>query len=342
MSEPEPIRLAIIGTGLIVASQHWPAIHELGADYQVVAVANRTPDKAEALADTITAATGARPTVYTDYRALLARERPAAVSLALPTYLNPEITEAALAAGCHVIAEKPIAASLADAAPMLAWPARYGRQLMIAENYRYMAHFNRAAEQIAAGAIGQPRLAHWNLHAYLGPDNPYYHTAWRQQPAHPGGYISDGGVHLAAALRMLLGEVDMVAAQAAALRPDLPPLDTISASLRFANGAIGAYAVTYALPGPELPLTVVGTAGALLLGRERVELWRGGEIVQAWAEPSPHGGMVGMYADFAHSVRTGQPPRSTPAEGYEDLRLIVAMLRAAEEGRAVRLAEVGA
>lgn len=337
---PEPIRLAIIGTGLIVSSQHWPAIHALDAEFQVVALANRTPEKAEALADAIAAATGTRPAVYTDYRALLAQARPDAVSLALPTYLNPEIAGAALAAGCHVIAEKPIAASLADAAPMRGWAARYGRQLMIAENYRYMAHFNRAAEQIGAGAIGEPRLARWSVHAYLGPDNPYYQTAWRQQPAHPGGYISDGGVHLAAALRMLLGEVTSVTAQTAALRPDLPPLDTISASLRFANGALGTYAVTYALPGPEQPLTVTGTRGTLLVGRDRVELWRAGTIAQSWIEPSPHGGMVSMYADFARAVRTGQPPRSTAAEGYEDLRLIVAMLRAAEEGRAVRLTEV--
>lgn len=336
----EPIRLAIIGTGLIVSSQHWPAIHALGAEFEVVALANRTPGKAETLADAIAAATAARPVVYADYRALLAREQPDAVSLALPTYLNPEVAEAALAAGCHVIAEKPIAASLADAAPMLGWSAAYGRQLMIAENYRYMAHFNRAAEQIAAGAIGEPRLARWNVHAYLGPDNPYYHTPWRQQPAHPGGYISDGGVHLAAALRMLLGEVTAVTAQAAALRPDLPPLDSISASLRFANGALGTYAVTYAFPGPEQPLAVTGTTGTLLVGRDRVELWRAGEIVQPWVEPSPHGGMVSMYADLARSVRTGQPPRSTAAEGYEDLRLIVAMLRAAEEGREVRLAEI--
>lgn len=335
----EPIRLAIIGTGLIVFGQHWPAIQTLGNEFQVVALANRTPDKAEKLAETIAAVTGARPAVYTDYRALLAQERLDAVSLALPTLLNPEITEAAMAAGCHVIAEKPIAASLADAAPMLAWPERYGRQLMIAENYRYYGSYNRAAEQIAAGAIGQPRLARWNLNSYIGPDNPYYYTTWRQQPAHPGGYISDGGVHLAAALRMLLGEVAAVTAQAAALRPDLPPLDTISASLRFANGAIGTYAVTYALPGPEQPLTVIGTTGALLVGRGRVELWRAGEVVQTWDEPSPHGGMVGMYADFARSVRTGEPPRSTAAEGYADLQLIVAMLRAAEEGREVQVAE---
>lgn len=340
MSQPNPIRLAIIGTGLIVSSQHWPAINELGAEYQVVALANRTPGKAEALADDIAATTGARPVIYTDHRELLAREPLDAVSLALPTYLNPEITEAALSAGCHVIAEKPIAASLADARPMLDWPARYGRQLMIAENYRYTARFTRAAELIAAGAIGEPRLARWNVHAYMGPNNPYYRTAWRQEPAHPGGYISDGGVHLTAVLRMLVGEVVSVTAQAAALRPDLPPLDTVSASLRFANGAMGTYAVTYALPGPELPLVVAGADGALLISHERVELWRAGEIVQAWVEPSPHGGMVGMYADFARSVRTGQPPLSTATEGYEDLRLIVAMLRAAEEGREVKVAEV--
>lgn len=332
---PDPIRLAIIGTGLIVTGRHWPALQSLPREFRVVALANRTAAKAEALADQIRAATRRRPAVYSDYRELLAQERPDAVSLALPTYLNPEVIEAALAAGCHVIAEKPIAANLADAAAMLPWAQTYGRTLMIAENYRYVASFRRAAALIADGAIGTPQIARWSLYSHIAATNPYYQTAWRQQPAHPGGYLSDGGVHQMAVLRMLLGEVAAVTAQVAALRADLPPADTLHATLRFASGALGSYDVTYAVPGPAAPLQVVGTEGALLVTRDLVEQWVQGKIVGAWTESSAQDGMVAMYQDFAHAVRTGQAPRSTAAEGYADLQLIVAMLRAAETGREV-------
>jgi len=332
---PDPIRLGIIGTGLIVTGRHWPALQSLPRDFRVVALANRTPGKAEALADQVRAATRRRPAVYSDYRELLAKEPVDAVSLALPTCLNPEVIEAALAAGCHVIAEKPIAANLTDAARMLSWAQAYGRTLMIAENYRYVTSFRRAAALISEGAIGAPQIARWSLYSHIAPSNAYYQTAWRQQPAHPGGYLSDGGVHQMAVLRMLLGDVAAVTAQVAALRADLPPADTLHASLRFLNGALGSYDVTYALPGPATPLQIVGTEGALLVTRDQVERWRQGKIVQTWAEPSAQDGMAAMYQDFAHAVRTGQAPRSTAAEGYADLQLIVAMLQAAETGREV-------
>ena len=336
----DPIRIAIIGTGLIVTAKHWPALKALRGDFRVVALVNHTPAKAEVLAETIRKETRARPAVYTDYREMLAKEQLDAVSLALPTVLNPEVTEAALAAGCHVIAEKPIAASLADGERMAASAAGHGRTLMIAENYRYVASYRRAAQLIADGAIGEAQVARWSLYAGIGPDNPYYHTAWRQQPAHPGGYLSDGGVHHMAVLRQLLGEAEAVSAQVAALRPDLPPADSLSAAIRFANGALGAYAVTYALSGPETALQITGPQGALLIWRDKVELWQQGRVVRKWDEPSPADGLVAMYQDFAQAVRTHQPPRSTPAEGLADLRLIVAMLRSSETGRMVRVVEV--
>lgn len=336
----DPIRIAIIGTGLIVTGRHWPALKALPREFRVAALVNRTPEKAEALAETIRAATRARPPVYTDYHEMLAQEKPAAVSLALPTMLNPEVAEAALAAGCHVIAEKPIAANLTDAGRMLPWATRYGKTLMIAENFRYVTSFRRAAMLIAEGAIGALQVARWSLYPHMSPANPYYHTAWRQQPAHPGGYLSDGGVHQMAVLRMLLGEVATVTAQVALLRPDLVPYDTLNASLRFANGALGAYNVTYAAPGPETPLQVTGTEGTLLITRDRVELWRKGKVIDTWAEPAENDGLTAMYADFARAVRTGQPSLSTAAEGYADLQLIVAMLSTAEQGREVKVADI--
>ena len=339
---PDPIRLGIIGTGLIVTAKHWPALSALQDRFRVVALANRSLVKAETLADAIAITTGFRPATYGSYREMLAQERLEAVSLALPPVMNPEVAEAALAQGCHVLAEKPIAANLADAARMLPWPTFYGRVLMIAENYRYLTSHQRAADLIRRGVIGSPQIARWSYYNYLGPENPYYQTAWRQHPAHVGGYLSDGGVHHTAVLRLLLGDVETVFGQFAQLRPDLPPADTLSATLRFKNGAIGTYAVTYAMPGPRTALEVAGPLGVLMVSRYKVELWQGDHLANSWDEPSPVDGSVAMYGDFAHSIRTGAPSLSSPQDGLEDLRLIAAIMRSSEISRPVRVAEIAA
>ena len=238
---------------------------------------------------------------------MLARERLDAVSIALPPALNPEVAETALAAGCHVLAEKPIAARLADAVPMLSWPAVYGRALMIAENYRYLASYRLAVSLIEQGMIGQPGAARWSYYHYQGSGSPYYQTSWRKHPEHIGGYLSDGGVHHAAVLRMLLGDVDSVTGRIAQLRADLPPADTLSATVQFRNGALGTYAVTYALPGPRTALEVAGQSGVLPVPRYKVELWQRDHLADSWDAPSPFDGSAAMYEDFAHSIRTGAP-----------------------------------
>jgi predicted dehydrogenase len=338
----DTLRLGIIGTGLIVQAKHWPALTALPGVFQVVALANRSSAKAEALADAVAAESGSRPAIYSSYQAMLDRERLDAVSVALPPMLNPEVAEAALDRGCHVLVEKPIAANLADADRMLPWPKHYDRVLMIAENYRYLPSHRRAALLISEGVIGLPLTARWSYYQHLGPENPYYKTAWRQRPVHLGGYLSDAGVHHAAVLRMMLGEVETVSGQVALMRPDLPPADTLSASLRFRNGAMGTYAVTYALPGPRTALEVAGPAGVLLVSRFKVDLWQRDRLVQSWDEPSPDDGAVAMYEDFARSIRTGLPSLSPPSEALEDLRLIAAIMLSSESGREVKIAEVTA
>ncbi len=66
---------------------------------------------------------------------MLVKESPDAVSRALPTLLNPEVTEAAMTAGCHVITEKPIAASLADGERLASGAERHGRMLMTTDSF---------------------------------------------------------------------------------------------------------------------------------------------------------------------------------------------------------------
>jgi predicted dehydrogenase len=140
----------------------------------------------------------------------------------------------------------------------------------------------------------------------------------------------------------LLGDVEAVFGQVTLMRPDLAPADTLSATLRFKNGALGTYAVSYAMPGPRTALEVAGPTGVLLVSRYKVDLWQLDRLASSWDEPSPVDGSVAMYEDFAHSIHTGAPSLSPPQEALEDLRLIAAILLSSETGRPVEVAEVAA
>lgn len=73
-------------------------------------------------------------------------------------------------------------------------------------------------------------------------------TEWRKNPTHQGGFLLDGGVHVTAGLRLLLGPENTVArlsAYSARLQKHLPPLDTIDATMRTKSGATGTFSVSF-------------------------------------------------------------------------------------------------
>lgn len=118
--------------------------------------------------------------IFTDLDELLARSDIEAVNIALPTQVISDVVKKSLAAGKHVISEKPIAAqsstaqqliSLAASQPSVVW--------MVAENFRYETVIQRAAQLVHTGKIGKPLVANWSLHVPVGPSMKYYNTAWR-------------------------------------------------------------------------------------------------------------------------------------------------------------------
>jgi predicted dehydrogenase len=333
----QPVRLALVGAGIFTRDAHVPALNALGDQIEVVAVYSRTQKSA----DTVAALFGHEVATYTDLDALLAREDIDAVDITLPIPLIPDAVRRALVAGKHVVSEKPMAPSVADGHALLDFYADHRDKVwMVAENWRYHALFRTAADLIAAGRIGKPVMCTWNEFVTMDTSNKYYHTEWRRTGEFQGGFILDGGVHRAAALRMMLGEVASVSGFSRQVRPDLNPVDTISAALRFESGALGAYSITFAAGAPWTPtLDVVGDSGALRIsGYQVIELTSGGntDTIQV-----PAASDVQAELDaFAHSVLTGEPHLDTPEEGLLDVALMEAMLRAGERGEIVKPAEL--
>ncbi len=326
-----PIRLALVGAGIFARDAHLPAIQGLGDTYEVVAVHSRTRAKAEALAALASAE------VVDDLDTLLARDDIEAVDLVLPIPAMPDAIRKALAAGKHIISEKPAAPDVSAGRDLLADYAQRPDQVwMVAENWRYESAFIRAAELVHAGEIGRPVMCHWAIYGNAGPDNKYYHTAWRRESAFQGGFILDGGVHQIAAIRLILGEITEVSAVVTQVRDDLPPADTLNAALRFESGLTGMFSVTYAAPTPwPNMLHIAGDQGALRIQPGEIEISTASGTSRT--DRTDRAGVEGEFAAFAAAIREGVPHRNAPEQGMQDVAVIEAMLRSAESGRRERV-----
>jgi predicted dehydrogenase len=174
----EPIRLALVGTGLFAQDAHLPALQTLGDRFQIVAVYSRSRANAEALAAQIPGS----PQIYTDLDVLLANADVEAVDVILPIEVLPDAVEKSLQAGKHVISEKPLAPDVATGRHLIQTYNRASNHQvwMIAENYRYEESFRRAGAVVRSGEIGALVLAEWTLLLPTLPGNKYYGTDWRR------------------------------------------------------------------------------------------------------------------------------------------------------------------
>ncbi len=332
----DPIRLGLIGAGVFARDDHVPAIKALGDRFDIVAVYSRTRASAEALQAHLPHPTD----IYTDLDQLLARPDIEAVDIVLPIENLPWAVEKALAAGKHIISEKPITPDVATGRRMIELYKNYPNQLwMVAENMRCEESIRRAGEIVRSGRLGKIITAYWTLLGSVRPDNKYYHTEWRRSGTWPGGFIMDGGVHHIAAFRQIVGEIVAVSAQARLMHPDLPPTDTLSAVLEFESGIIGHYTVTYAAGAP-FPgyLTVVGETGALRCISGHLEVSENGKMIDIPVESGRD--VINEMAAFADALRDGKPHNNPPLEALRDVAVIEALLHSGATQQRVEVANL--
>jgi predicted dehydrogenase len=147
----EPVRVAVIGTGFAGGS-HVEALRRVPG-IEVVAVAGSSGERAQAAADRLQV-----PVATGDYRTLLDDAAIDAVHNCTPNDLHHEITAAALDAGKHVLAEKPLAMSSRETADLVARAERAGTVTGVCFNYRHYPLVAEARAMLADGRAGRPHL----------------------------------------------------------------------------------------------------------------------------------------------------------------------------------------
>lgn len=249
---------------------------------RVVAVCQRDVAKAKAVADRYGV-----PGVFSRWEAMLAEARPEIVVIAAPPRLHREIALASLAGGAHVLCEKPLAMSGAEAREMTEAASRAGRVGMTCFNWRFPAAMQRFAAMVREGALG--RLFHVSGR-YLVPrwaDESVAPT-WRMDRTQAGhGAMGDLGVHLIDLVRWNFGDFARVSASAGVAHPSrtIPsgekPADTedfCSVIGELASGAIVTLTVSRsARAANEQALDAYGSGGSLVyrLVRDGPRWYRG-------------------------------------------------------------------
>ena len=223
------LRVATVGAGYFSRFQHeaWARM----ADVDLVAVCDREPARARAVADEFGASD-----VFTDIDAMLDAVRPDLVDIATPPAAHRACIEAAVGRGVPAVCQKPFCGTLADAEAMVAAADAAGVPLIVHENFRFQPWHRAAKRRIDAGDLGDVYQATFRLRpgdgqgpeAYLDRQ-PYFQTMERF-------LVHETAIHLIDTFRYLLGEVTSAYADLRQLNPTIAGEDAGLILLTFAGG----------------------------------------------------------------------------------------------------------
>lgn len=277
----------------------------------------------------------------TDLDALLARPDLDAVYVATPNHLHAPLVEAAARAGKHVLCEKPMATTLADAERMVAACARAGVQYGTAFDQRFQAYHRRLRALVAAGELGtitsvRIHYACWTPGDWAPATDDGSHDNWRVDPARAGGgaFIDLAPHGLDLAQYLLDDELIEVAALLQRQVFSYPVDDGAALIGRFRGGCLLTHNVAYNCPDqfPRRTLELIGTR-AMAVARNTMGQTPGGTLDLIAADGMTTRITLGADEDlspfqaqitaFSQALLDGVPFPFPPARDLHTMRLLI-------------------
>jgi predicted dehydrogenase len=317
-----PVRWGVIGCADIAIRKVIPGMQGSTMS-QVDAIASRSADKAATTAKSL-----GIPKSYGSYEALLADTDIEAVYIPLPNHLHAEWTIAAAAAGKHVLCEKPLAPSSADARRMIDACEQAGVKLMEAFMYRLHPLWKEVRRMVAGGSIGE-LLAIQSFFSYRNVDP----NDIRNIAAFAGGALMDIGCYPVNVARMMF-ESEPLQVKASIRRDESFGTDVITSAILDFGGRHATFTCSTQLEDDQR-VHLVGTAGRMLveipfnippgLGT-RILLYAGGEPPVApgvEVHEIEAGDQYGIQADaFSRSIREGGAVPTDPGDAVANLEVM--------------------
>lgn len=323
----KPIKIGLIGCGGI-SHAHARGYQNLTDLFQVTATCDVVESNAEERGQQLGA-----ERIYTNYEKMLKEADIEAVDICLPHDLHAEVSIASSEAGKHVIVEKPIAITLAEADSMISAAKKAGAILMVALNERYDPPHERIKQMIEEGKLGQLiciRIDH-NQNVRL-PEGHWIRSKERLG----GGVLIGSGIHRVDLLRWFGGEVALVA-NFQARQPERMEGEVADVmSVLFESGCIGEVTVIWAVrkaPWYE-GVWVYGTEGSVY--RINGLFWDSPEGYVKLDVPEADS-FTEELRHFAQCILSGDTPLTSGEEARRSLEVVLAAYRSAETSDIIQL-----
>jgi predicted dehydrogenase len=253
--------------------------------------------------------------------------------------------------GRHIVVEKPMALTLADADAMIESCDRHGVKLFVVKQNRFNVPVVKLREALEGGRLGKlvlgtVRVRWCRTQAYYDQD------AWRGTWALDGGVLTNQASHHVDLLEWMMGEVDSVFARSTTALVDIEAEDTAVVLLRFRSGALGVIEATTAVRPRDLEgsLSILGERGSVEIGGfavNEMKVWNfvdplpeDASVMERFSVNPPNVYGFGHQAYYEHVVDCIQNDRRQLVDGLEgrrSLELISAIYESIETGREVQL-----
>jgi 1,5-anhydro-D-fructose reductase (1,5-anhydro-D-mannitol-forming) len=336
MTDQRTIKWGIIGASYIGKTAMIPAIKAL-PDARVVSLYSSDPDRGRRYAEE-----NGIHGCHSSLDAFLADPEVEAVYIGSRNDHHREQAVAAARAGKHVLCDKPLALTVADAREMVAAAAAAGVQFGVNHHIRSHTANRKLRELLRAGAIGKPVAARARFAGWLAE----HWRGWRNDnPAAGAGVIFDLTVHTADTLRFVLDdEVEEVAAMTVNQGMTAPGIeDGVMGVMRLRSGILAEFHDAFTVPHDVTGLQILGTEGSLYADDNltqapsgRLTLRRDGHTTEVpvgpTEDPYQH-----LLRELNQAIRGAGQPFCTGQDGVKSLAIAVAALESARTRGTVKV-----
>ena len=340
-------KLRVLGVGAGYFShfqyQGWRNI----ADVDCVAIVNRDPEKARALA----ARFGIRE-VYDDLGAALDAVKPDLVDVITPPATHRAFVAQAIVRGIPTICQKPFAGSHAEAVAITEMAERTRVPLVIHENFRWEPWYREAKRLIDCGTLGTLHAIAFRLRPGDGQGPRAYLDRQPYFQQMPRFLVAETAIHWIDTFRFLMGEVSAVYARLRRINPAIAGEDAGYIVFEFANRATGLFDGNrlndHVAQNPRRTMGeawIEGSAGVLRLDGEARLWWKAHQVPEALHayDRGPDdtfggGACERLQRHVVAHLASGAPLENTARDYLANLRVQEAVYRSAAEGRRIELA----
>lgn len=251
----------------------------------------------------------------------------------------------------HIVLEKPMALTLANADAMIRACDESGVKLFVVKQNRFNVPVLKLREALESGRFGKLVLGTVRVR-WCRPQSYYDQDAWRGTWALDGGVLANQASHHVDLLEWMMGEVDSVFAMATTALVNIEAEDTAVVTLRFANGALGIIEATTATRPKDLEgsISILGEGGTVEIGGfavNRMKVWNFARsepddelVMEKYSVNPPNVYGFGHQAYYEHLVDcilNNKQQLVDGLEGRKSLELISAIYESVETGREVKL-----